>query len=334
MRVVALEEHFVIPSLIKRIDPALIVKRGYPHPDQPSARPAIDAKLRDFGDARLASLDAAGINLQVMAMSGPGADLLPPTEGVAFARDLNDALAAEVARHPTRYAGFAHLPLSAPDAAADEFERAVKKLGFLGAMVNGTADGLFLDDKKFEPVLARAEALDVPIYIHPGIPPAAIREAYYSGLGGPLSTILTQAGWGWHAEVAVHVLRLVLSGALDRHPRLQIVIGHLGEGLQVMMDRFDDVFNNATPKFLQRTVSQTIVDQVHVTTSGFFNLPGFLALMQTFGPDRIMFSVDYPYSDNGKARAFLDALPVSPADREKIAHGNADRLLKTGSFKA
>jgi predicted TIM-barrel fold metal-dependent hydrolase len=328
MRIVALEEHFTFPELQNRIDPALVIKRGYPAPDAPSARPEIDDRLKDFGEARLKSLDDARVSLQVMGPSGPGADLLPPGEGPAFARELNDALAAQIALHPDRYAGFAHLPLTAPQAAADELERCVTKLGFHGCMVNGSTDGKFLDDPMFEPVLARAEALEVPIYVHPGIPPQAVREAYYGGLKGPLPTIFARAGYGWHAETAVHIIRLALSGALDKHPRLQIIIGHQGEGLPAMLDRFEETFSGAVPKFLQRHPAQTILDQVHVTTSGFYNLPSFLMLMQIFGADRIMFSVDYPFSSNAVARAFLDSLPLSPADRVKIAHGNADKLLK------
>jgi len=328
MRIVALEEHFTFPELQSRIDPALVVKRGYPAPDAPSMRPEIDERLKDFGAARLKSLDESGISLQVMGPSGPGADLLPPNEGPAFARELNDALAAQIALHPTRYAGFAHLPLTNPDAAADELERCVTKLGFHGCMVNGSTDGKFLDDPVFEPVLARAEALDVPIYVHPGIPPQAVREAYYGGLKGPLPTIFARAGYGWHAETAVHIIRLALSGALDKHPKLQLIIGHQGEGLPAMLERFEETFAGAVPKFLQRHPAQTILDQVHITTSGFYSHPSFLMLLQTFGADRIMFSVDYPFSSNEVARAFLDSLPLSPADRAKVAHGNADRLLK------
>jgi uncharacterized protein len=192
----------------------------------------------------------------------------------------------------------------------------------------GRCSGRFLDDPVFAPILARAEALDAPIYIHPGIPPKQVREAYYEGLPDALSFVFSIAGWGWHAETAVHVLRLVLSGALDRYPRLRLIIGHMGEGLPAMLARCDQVFGDAVPKLLKRTVSRTILDQVHVTTSGFFTLPPFLALLLTFGADRILFSVDYPFSQNDKGRAFLESLPVSPADREKIAHGNADRLLR------
>lgn len=328
MRLVALEEHFSVPHIQSRIDAALVIKRGYPAPDLPSVRPEIDDRLKDFGPDRLKNMDESGISLQVMGPSGPGADLLSPAEGPAMAREINDALAAQIALHPTRYAGFAHLPLTAPEAAADELERCVKKLGFHGAMVNGTTDGKFLDDPMFDPVLARAEALDVPIYVHPGIPPQAVREAYYGGLKGPLPTIFARAGYGWHAETAVHIIRMALSGALDKHPRLQLIIGHQGEGLPAMLDRFEESFAGAVPKFLQRHPAEIILNQVHVTTSGFYNLPSFLMLMQIFGADRVMFSVDYPFSSNAQAKAFMDALPLSPVDRVKIAHGNADKLLK------
>ena len=260
-------------------------------------------------------------------MVGPGADLLDPAEGPALARAFNDALARHTSAQPKRYAGFAHLPLRAPDAAADELERAVRELGFCGAMVHGTTQGRFLDDAAFAPLLARAEALDVPIYLHPGIPPAPVRHAYYDGLPEALSLMLSLAGWGWHAETAVHVLRLVLSGTLDRFPRLQLIIGHMGEGLPAMRARCDQVLGREAAHHLGRSVSQTILDQVHVTTSGFFTEPPFLLLLQTFGADRILFSVDYPFSPNKAGRAFLDRLPVSPADLETIAHGNADRLL-------
>jgi predicted TIM-barrel fold metal-dependent hydrolase len=328
MRIVALEEHFNFADLSARVPTDLVVKRGYPHPDSPSARPEIDARLADLGAGRLAVLDESGVSLQALASSGPGADLLPPSESPSLARDINDRLAGRIAEHPTRYAGFAHLPLTAPEAAAVELERAVTKLGFVGAMVNGTTDGKFLDDPSFEPILAQAEALDVPIYVHPGIPPAAVREAYYSGLAAPLNVAFARAGFGWHTETAIHIIRLALSGTLDRHPKLQFVIGHLGEGLPAYLGRFEEIFASATPKFLQRPVPEAILDQVHVTTSGFYHHPTFNSLLQTFGADRILFSVDYPFSTNEAARLFLDEIEVSPADRVKIAHGNAEKLFR------
>ena len=273
-------------------------------------------------------MDASGITVQVLSVAGPGADLVPGEAGVRLARAYNDALAEAVARHPTRYRGFAHLPMLTPEAAAVELERTVKQLGFHGVLVNGPTDGLFLDDPRFDPILERAAALDLPIYIHPGIPAEAVRNAYYDGLPGNFSFTMALSAWGWHAETAIHTLRLVLSGALDRHPRLKIVIGHMGEALPFMLDRIDETTSATAKSVLKRSVRQTILDQVWITTSGFFTMAPFMAALLTFGTDRIMFSVDYPFASNARARAFLDALPVSPADREKIAHGNADQLMR------
>ena len=328
MRTIALEEHYAFAPLMKRIDPDLIVKRGFPHPDAKSTRPQIEANLIEMGDARLKSMDESGISMQVLSTSGPGSDLLPPAESVAWARECNDMLADAIAAKPDRFAGFAHLPLGDPKAAADELERCITKLGFRATMVNGTTDGLFFDDPRFEPILERCEGLDVPLYIHPGIPPAAVREAYYSNLAGPMPFIMSRAGYGWHTEAAIHVLRLCLGGVLDRHPKLKIVVGHQGEGLPYMLTRFDEQFGPLTPKFLQRKVTDMLQDQLHITTAGFYSEPALELLMKTFGIDKLMFSVDYPYCNNDVARAFLDTISLSPEDMEKFAHGNAEKLLK------
>jgi len=327
MRIVALEEHYTVPSIVAGIDPGAIARRGFPGPEFVWAQTTKRNELADLGAARLADMDASGITVQVLSVAGPGADLVPGQPGVDLARAYNDALAEACARHPTRYRGFAHLPMLAPDAAADELTRTVKDLGFRGVLVNGATDGRFLDDPMFEPILARAEALDVPIYIHPGIPVEAVRNAYYDGLPGNFSFTMALSAWGWHAETAIHTLRLVLSGALDRHPDLKIVIGHMGEALPFMLDRIDETTSVQAKTLLRRSARQTIIDQVWITTSGFFTMVPFMAALMSFGVDRIMFSVDYPFASNARARAFLDALPVSPADRLKIAHGNADRLL-------
>lgn len=328
MRIVALEEHYTVPSIVGRIDPAAIRRRGFPGPDVTWGQTLKRNELAHLGNDRLADMDASGITVQVLSVAGPGADVVSGQEGVAIARDYNNALFEATSRHPARYQGFAHLPMHSPDAAADELERAVKDLGFRGFLANGPTDGRFLDDPMFAPILARAEALDVPIYIHPGIPSEAVRGAHFDGLPGNFSFQLAVSSWGWHMETAVHVLRLVLSGALDRHPRLQIVIGHMGEAIPFMLDRIDETTAADAKRFLRRSVRQTLLDQVWITTSGFFTTVPFMAALMTFGADRIMFSVDYPFASNARARAFLDSLPVSPSDREKIAHGNADRLMR------
>jgi uncharacterized protein len=328
MRIVTLEEHYTVPRIVGGIAPDAIARRGFPGPDFPWSQVTKRNELADLGAARLADMDASGITVQVLSVAGPGADLVPGQPGIDMARAYNDALAEACVRHPTRYRGFAHLPMLAPEKAADELERTVKDLGFHGVLVNGATDGRFLDDPAFEPILAKAEELDLPIYIHPGIPTPAVRNAYYDNLPGNFSFTFALAAWGWHAETAVHTLRLVLSGALDRHPRLKIVIGHLGEALPFMLDRIDETTAAEAKTRLQRSVRQTILDQVWITTSGFFTMVPFMAALMTFGADRILFSVDYPFASNARGRAFLDALPVSPDDRAKIAHGNADRLLR------
>jgi uncharacterized protein len=327
MRTVAIEEHFSVPAVSGRVDKETLARRGYkpraPRPDMPNPL----ALLPDLGEKRLKSMDEAGIDVEVLSTSGPGPDLVPGPDGIAMAREINDHLAAACAKHPDRFAGFASLPMQSPDAAAKELTRAVKELGFVGAMVNGTTDGRFLDHSSYDGILATAEQLEVPVYIHPHIPPAAVRQAYFSDLPEGAGRVLETAGWGWHSEVAVHVLRMVVAGTFDKHPKLKIVIGHMGEMLPMMLDRASQVFSGDIGH-LKRTVPQTILDQVWITTSGIFNEPPLYVALTTFGIDRIMFSVDYPYSTHKNGRDFLNKIWLSPSDMEKLCHGNADALLK------
>ena len=327
MRTVALEEHFSAPALSQRIAKDVISSRGFrPRNITPGAPNPVEL-LPEIAEKRLKSMDEAGITVQVLSHAGPGADLMPGPDGVALAREINDHLAAAVARRPDRFAGFAALPLQSPDACAAELKRAVKELGFLGAMVNGTTEGRFLDHKSYDGLLAAAVELDVPIYIHPHIPPEPVRQAYFSDLPEGASRVLETAGWGWHSETAVHLLRMVVAGTFDRHPRLKIIIGHMGEMLPMMMARLDQVFQHDIGH-LKRGVTRTILDQVWLTTSGIFDEPPFIAALLTFGIDRIMFSVDYPFAPNDAGRKFLDRIALAPADMAKLTHGNADALLK------
>ena len=327
MRVVALEEHFSVPALVRRIDPGAISRRGF----RPRKTPASGVNplelLPELGERRLQYMDEAGITVQVLSGSGPGPDLVPGADGIAIAREMNDHLAAAVARHPDRFAGFAVLPMTSPDACAAELTRAVKDLRFVGALINGTTEGRFLDHPSYDALLATAVDLDVPIYIHPHLPPEPVRQAYYTGLPEGAGRVLESAAWGWHSETAIQVLRLVLAGTLDKYPKLKLIIGHMGEMLPVMLARIDDV-GALDSDHLKRPVSRTIIDQVWVTTSGIFSQPPFLAALQTFGIDRLMFSVDYPYAPNMRGREFLDGVALAPADMAKLTHGNADALLK------
>jgi uncharacterized protein len=327
MRTVALEEHFSVPAATSRIDKSVLSRRGYRPRTPPKNAPSPLELLPEIGEGRLKSMNDAGISVQVLSNSGPGPDLVPGPDGVAMAREVNDHLVKAIARYPDRFAGFAALPMQSPDAAAVELTRCVRELGFVGAMVHGTTDGRFLDHPSYQPILAAAEQLDVPIYIHPHIPPEPIRQAYFSDLPPGPGRVLETAGWGWHSETAVHVLRMVVAGTLDRHPRLKLIIGHMGEMLPMMLTRIDQVFA-LDSDHLKRSISRTILDQVWITTSGIFDEPPFLAALLTFGIDRIMFSVDYPYSPDAWGRAFLERIALSPADMAKLAHGNADALLK------
>ncbi|MBA2679649.1 MAG: amidohydrolase [Ktedonobacteraceae bacterium] len=321
MRTITLEEHFLADGFRERIERA----QGRELSKGPFAERY--AKLSGLGSTRLKDMDAGAVDLQVISHTAEGGRNLSRKEDVELARAANDQLAAAIAAHPDRFAGLAILPLTDPEAAVDELERAIRTLGFKGIMVNGTTNGLFLDDPSFLPVLERAVALDVPIYVHPAEPPEAVQKAYYSGFEGQVNFVLSTAGWGWHSETAIHSLRMILAGVFDRLPTLQIIIGHMGEMIPFMLARINDTLTPATG-YLQRPIPDYLLQNFTITTSGFFTDPPLLLALQTFGADRIMYAVDYPYSTNERGRAFLDSASISPLDKEKISHLNAERLLK------
>ena len=286
-------------------------------------------ELLDLGAGRIADMDEAGIGMQVLSAVTPGAQNIPGAEGVAFARRLNDRIAnAVVAAYPDRFRAFATLPLSQPEAAADELERSVREHGFVGCMNYGPIGGRFLDHADFAPVLARAEALGVPVYIHPNWPSAKATEVYYDGLGDKLvSKILGGPGYGWHQEIALHCLRLVVSGTFDRFPGLQIVVGHMGEGLPFWYWRVGEDLDRIAKKRLHKPVQRYFRDNLWITTSAFFRDELLTLALATLGEDRIMFSVDYPMASAKAGADWFRAVDLPRATREKIAHGNAQRLL-------
>ncbi|HVB33571.1 MAG TPA: amidohydrolase family protein [Patescibacteria group bacterium] len=321
MRTITLEEHFASHAFLD--GPGRMVKE---HSQQPGSSVfGVAEKLWELGEKRIAEMDAAGIDVQVLSLTVPGVEQLDASEAVPIARDENDLLAEAVRKHPDRFAGFAALPTPAPEKAAEELERTVREYGFKGALINGHARGRYLDDPFFSPILERAEALNVPIYVHPTRPPKAVIEASYAGFAPAVVDVFASYGWGWHIETAVHVIRLAVGGVFDRFPKLQIIIGHLGEGLPFMLPRMAAL--KPVTKNLRRPVTDYFRENVHYTFGGFNFTSTFLNLLMEVGVDRIMFSTDYPYAPMDQARSFLEGLPVSPSDREKIAHGNAERLL-------
>ena len=325
MRIVTLEEHISFPEMT-----ALIPKEALGRFGQSPVMEKMRPKLADIDDQRLASMDANEITLQVLSVDTVGANLLTTEAGPAFATRYNDLIAQRIARHPTRFTAFAHLPMTNPPAAADELERTVVTYGFRGAMISGLTEGQFLDHPKFQPVLERAEKLGVPIYIHPGVPPAAVAEAYYSHFThhpGMLESIACY-GWGWHSETAIHVLRLLIAGIFDRYPGLKIIVGHMGEMLPMMMVRSNRAFQPGSGGANQRTLIDTFHQQLYITTSGFFTQPPLRLAIDTFGIDNILFSVDYPFSTNEMGADFLHHIALPEDQIAKIAHSNADKLLK------
>jgi uncharacterized protein len=327
MKTIALEEHFVTASFLKAT--------GAYGTAAPPRLQQMQAQLLDLGAGRIAAMDGAGIDLQVLSLTRASVEyewgsLIGSLQGAsasAVLHDVNDELAAAVRAHPGRFAGFAALNARDPAGAAKEFERCVNGLGFKGALFSGTTDGEFLDQPKFLPIFEAANTLRVPIYIHPAPPPKAVKDAYFSGLPGETGLVLSIAGWGWHTEAGLHSLRLIVSGLFDRFPELQVITGHMGEGVPYALARANHLLTGVVGN-LKLSVAEYFHRNFHVTTSGYFTLPPFQCARDVVGIDRLLFSVDYPFSTTTQGRDFLNSLKLSDDDKSKFTHRNAEALLK------
>src|SRR5215212_4712484 len=322
MRTITLEEHFATPEFFN--GPARFVKE---RAEKIGGRYAqVLDRLCDIDAKRLSEMDAAGIDMQILSLSAPGVEQMETADAVAMARDTNDYLADAVKKHPTRFAGFAAVPTGAPKQAVQELESRVRQQGFKGAVINGHNRGRYLDDQFYWPILECAEALNVPIYLHPTPPPQAVVDASFGGFSPSVTAVFSTSGWGWHIETAIHLLRMILGGVFDRYPHLEIIIGHMGEGIPFMLPRLNANLPAELTK-LDRPLSAYLRENVFYTFGG-FNYPAtFLNLLHQVVVERIMFPVDYPYGSMTEAREFLQHLPLSEADRESIAHGNAEKLF-------
>ncbi|MDT5338639.1 MAG: uncharacterized protein QOD90_4144 [Mycobacterium sp.] len=314
MTLIALEEHLLPVDLISAVRP------------NPTAPDAVTAKLVEVGEQRLRVMDDAGIDMQVLSVAAPGTQQVPTEHAAELSRAINDRCAEVVAAHPARFNALATLPTQDPDAAIVEANRAITELGFCGVVINGHTQGRFLDAPEFDDLLAAVEELDVPIYLHPTYPPPQVAEVYFGGLPGPTGEALSTAAWGWHVETGLHVMRLAATGVFDRHPKLQIVVGHMGENLPFSLMRADSVLTRANPD--NRSVAQVVREHIHITICGYTTTPPLLCALQVFGADRIMFSSDYPFGDPVQHARFLAEAPISPADRDKIAYRNAEHLFR------
>ena len=313
--VIALEEHYWDKVVTDTFVGRNASRRG----------PLLD-RLYNVGELRLKEMDAAGIDIQVLSHGAPSAQRLDAETGPGIARQANDNLHAMVLANADRFAAFAALATAHPESAADELERCVKDLGFKGAMIHGLTNGKFCDGREYWPIYARAEALDVPIYLHPGYPHPDVVAVYYEDYLDDFPALAT-AGWGYTVETATQAIRMVLSGVFDAHPGLQMVLGHMGETLPFLLWRVNQALSRVE-NTQTRSFREIFGAHFHVTTSGNFSNPALLCTIQEMGVDRVMFSVDYPFVENGPGAEWAEQLSFSREDRVKILNGNARRLLR------
>ena len=325
MKIVALEEHFVTDEVM-RLGKA--VDRRWRDDSAGIMPPESDmmTRVRDLGDERIRLMDESGVDVQVLSLTAPGVQNLEAADARDAASRVNDLIASTVAGRPDRFQGFATLPTPDPVAAARELERAVGQLDLQGAMIFGRTRDRNADSPEFTPIYEAAAALRVPLYLHPQIPDRPVRDSYYSGLDDGLDLNLAMGGIGWHYDAGLQILRLILSGTFDRFPDLQVIAGHWGEVVAFYLERVNLL--SSTAKKLERPVADYFRSNVYVTPSGIFSQRYLSWALEVMGADRILFSTDFPYIYEGKgwARAFLDNSVLSAEDRDKIAHGNWDRL--------
>ena len=314
MRIIALEEAFTF-DVFKQQEQALTSSIN------PVWGAFVDQRIADFTDLRLADMDSAGVDVQVLSLTSPGIQGMADTdEAVRMARQANDLVAAVVRDHPSRFAAFAALPCQDPAVAVSELERAVGQLGLCGALVNGHTNGVYLDDDRFTGLWEAAESLGVPIYLHPAEPPVPFAVC----AGYPLQS----AAFGWAFETGTQVLRLVLAGVLERFPGTTVVVGHMGELLPYSLARLDDRYDFYVGKSpLPNPPSFYVKRNVMITTSGVNDMSPLRCAIDVLGADRVMFAVDYPYQYNEPAVEFIRSADLSDSDRALICHGNAERLL-------
>jgi len=273
-------------------------------------------------------MDASGIAKQLVFLTAPGVQVFDAATAVSLSKDLNEQLSQEIKKHPDRYAGLAAIAPQDPRAAAKELERAVKTLGLKGAVINSHTQGEYLDDPKFWEIFESAEALKVPLYLHPNTPPPAMIDPFLArGLDGAI--------YGFAVETGLHMLRIIVGGLFDRYPRLKIVLGHLGEGLPFWLFRLDFMHRAMVAsqryegaKALKRKPSEYLKENVWVTTSGMQWQPAILFALSVLGPDRVLYAMDYPYQFVPEEVRVTDELPISEADRQKLYHANAREVFQ------
>ena len=315
-RIVALEEHYWDRELAGRFEGAEGQRGG-----------DIEDKLFDLGSKRLADMDAAGIDYSIISHGPPSAQKIADESVVALCARVNDRLLNVVGERPTRFGAFCALPTAFPDAAADELERCVAA-GAAGAMIHGLTNGRFIDGKEFWPIFARAEQLNVPIYLHPSWPAKVVSDLYYKDYLSDFP-MLARAAWGYSVENGTTAVRIILSGLLEQHPDLKLILGHLGETIPFQLSRLDEAFNRPGSKRV--AVRDMVRRNFWITTSGFFSTHALRCCIEEMGSDRVLFSIDYPFvSESAPGTAWLVGADITDDERAQIFSGNAEAILKTG----
>ncbi len=339
---IATEEAFAPPELVARYrklledgydDPGFRSLWGFYSGASPRAT-ALAERIQDIGERRLRDMDDTGIAMQILSLTAPGVQVFDAPEATALARSFNDQLAEAIRKHPDRFSGLAAIAPQDPAGAAKELERGVRQLGLKGAIVNSHTRGEYLDDPKFWAIFEAAEALNVPVYIHPTTPPKSMIGPFIErGLDGAI--------FGFAVETGLHLLRIIVAGVFDRFPKLRIVSGHLGEGLPYWLFRIDFMHaamvkanRYASVQKLQKKPSDYIKENMYVTTSGMAWEPPILYAQSVLGVDRVLYAMDYPYQFVPEEVKVTDDLPISNADKKKLYQTNAEQVFSLRAAKA
>jgi uncharacterized protein len=325
-KLIGIEEHFVTGDIRAAWEASFIGQEGTGGFD----RGEIEEQLDDLGERRLALMDESGVDVQVLSVTTPALHNLGPEESVNLARRTNDLVAATIAKFPTRFQGFATLPTAAPEEAARELERSVTSLGLVGTMLCGRTREKNLDHPEFLPIFETAARLGVPIFLHPQVPQCAVREVYYSGFNEQTDIAFATFGLGWHYEAGIQFVRLILAGVFDKYPDLQLILGHWGEVVLFYLERLGSL---ARVAHLPQPIADYIRRNLYVTPSGMWSSSYLQRTLELVGPERILFSTDYPYQyrPGRPGRSFIEKADLSAEQKELFAHGNWNRLTGSAS---
>lgn len=334
MKFITVEEHITSGELLQDLMKSQN-KGGELEPDRMKffqEKAFVDGKLTDVENERIPFMDKTNTKMQVLSYINPmnGANI-PNDIKTKNCIEANNYLKSIIDKHPDRFSAFAYLPLWDVDAAVKELERCVNELGFKGALVTGKCEGHFLDEKIFFPLFEKAAELDVPIHFHPSMPVKQIQDYYYTShdesWSQEVSNQFASAAFGWHLDIGIQVVRMILTGIFDKLPNLKFITGHWGEGIIEMLDRLDYMLPTSTTG-LKKNISEYYKEHIYVTPSGIESPINLEAVTKYMGADHIIWSVDYPYIRNETVTDFLLNSNLTDEEKELISHKNAENLLK------